>query len=238
LASAADPELQRDLLIAATTTTAAQPRSSAPVVPEASRDTIGRLLASIPDGETRARTTAVVITANGGSAPAWCADLWAGLPPEQQKQAGPAFFRQAASANADIALAAYSASSPEVQMEALKGLCSGLASTRPEQALQLVLQRDDPVLQAECAAALFAGWARHSSEAAFAALETNAGQLDLRAILAQLPGIPGDDEPTTFKQIIQASARSNVEAKLHDLLGDPAPAPASSGRTLIFGGDP
>jgi hypothetical protein len=222
LASIPDPELQRELLIKAAAGHQGGPRSA--MVPEASRPVIAGLLASIPDAAVRASTTGTIVVANAASAPAWTAELWAGLSPGQQQMDGPAFFKEAGRTDAGVALAAYSASPPEVQTVALKGLCSGLAATQPDKALQLVLQQSEPALKSSCAATLFAYWSKSAPEAALASLESSASQLDLRAILEQLPraGHFTGGNRTHFESV----STDAVQAKIQQLLGNLSLPPA------------
>lgn len=217
-----DPELQAELLLAATSYRGG---SEAAAVPEAARPAVMALLNGMTDEKQRVQTAGRLCAQNAATAPAWAAELWASLPADQQSQNGHQFFQRAAGADAEIALQMYRASPLEVQTQNLKSLCSGMAATKPAQALDLVLHRTEPELRAECAATLFAYWAGAKPDAALAALEQNAARLDLQAVLEQLPA--AGQFKTASGSAWETVDAKRVAEKIRQLLGsEPPPVPA------------
>ena len=223
-----DQTLRGELLRAAT---ASYHMSEHDTLPAEALPALKETLAGITDEKEHDRTAKSLSMLAASTAPAWAAELWTGLPANQQIDSAHKFILKAAAGDSSAVLSAFSASPPEVQTQALKSLCYAVGARQPEAALQLVLQRTEPALRAECAATLFAAWAGTDEPAAFAALEQNAAALPAESILDRLPQAgqfnlrsqAGASSFSSFSTTATISTTS-LRAKLEQLRGS---APAS-----------
>lgn len=157
------------------------------VLPAEALPVLREALEGIPDADEHNRIAAELSKLAASSAPQWAAELWQGLPEMEQLRSAHQFILKATASDAGAVLHAYAASPPNVQTQSLKSLCFALGSSQPDAALQLVLERTEPAVRAECAAALFATWVTTNEQTAFAALKQYAGELDVAKVLDALP---------------------------------------------------
>ncbi len=113
--------------------------------------------------------------------------LWKQLSPESQSDTGPMLFKEYAAASPDLALAEFQKCPEAVQAACLRGMCGGMVEKQPQRALDLALMQTDPALRTSCLAGVLGFWSDRSQADAIKALEANATQIDLAAVLASLP---------------------------------------------------
>ena len=145
--------------------------------------------------------------------PEWAIDLWKMLPTEKQKQSGYAFFENVGTASPDVALHAFQSSPTEVQELFLKSLCTGMAKTKPDEALRLAIMQTDTKLRVELTTKVFTYWAEAHPEAALAALEQNRDKMDSLEMFNHL--LYGKN----FSNMIQSIPPEKLRVKLAELSG-------------------
>jgi hypothetical protein len=151
------------------------------------QNVVRETLAGITAPEEKADVAQRLCFLTAALEPAWAAELWTDLPAKNQYQSAHQFIASAGRMDPQSVLDAWSASPREVQTQSLKSLCFALGASAPDAALNLVLQRSEPELRAECAATLFAVWSARDTDGALVAFEKHIEQFDPAAILRALP---------------------------------------------------
>lgn len=181
---------------------------------------VSSLLPGLAEDE-REMVTAILVRQTGTTQPAWAAELWEMLPNDQQMQSGHAFFQGVATANPEVALNAFQNGSPELQERYLKSLCSGMARTKPQQALELAMMQTDQEIRVDAMTTVYAYWARDQPEAALAELEQKRNQMDAQAMLKHL------SQAGNFYGMGEGISTDKLRARLQQISGNNSTPPSN-----------
>ncbi len=175
---------------------------------------IAEFIEKRPEAERENILSNLVASISRNSLPA-ALTLWDKLSENGKSSTGPRLLKDYAEKSPAQALAELQKQSESVQEACLKGLCAGMVSTQPQQAMDLALLQPDPAVQASCLAAVFQFWGTRSEKEAVAALEANAARINLPALLSSLPSAG------SLGNAHYSVKSGELEAVLRKLIGSP-----------------